>query len=143
MFICNHFGWNETNILGVERTPRYHDYIWIYMFQYLIDMMCDNWIICSYVTILVEIKPKVLEIERKSRYHGYICIYILQYDWIDMICDMPEWWVHTQFIWLKWNSSIGDWKEIKVPVLHMNLCAFNMTTEMKLVWVKWSMYDRN
>ena len=93
MFICNHFGWNETS---------------------------------------------VLRIERKLRYHGYICIYILQNNWIDdMICDMSEWWVQLKFIWLKWNQSTRDWKEIRVLGLHMNLCGM---TAMKSIWVKWTMF---
>jgi len=27
---CNHFGWNETDVLGVERKSRYHGYIYTY-----------------------------------------------------------------------------------------------------------------
>jgi len=39
--VCNHFGWNETSVLGVERKPRYHGYIYLYMLQYNeIDVLC-------------------------------------------------------------------------------------------------------
>jgi len=39
--VCNHFGWNETSVLGVERKPRYHGYICLYMLQYdEIDVLC-------------------------------------------------------------------------------------------------------
>jgi len=31
--ICNHFGWNETSVLGVEKKSRYHYYICTYKFQ--------------------------------------------------------------------------------------------------------------
>ena len=74
--VCNHFGWNETSVLGVERKPRYH---------------------------------------------GYICLYMLQYDEIDLYV----WWLSYRLVcnsfWLKWNQCTEDWKEIKVPWLHMHL----------------------
>ena len=39
--VCNHFGWNETSVLGVERKPRYHGYICLYLLQYdEIDVLC-------------------------------------------------------------------------------------------------------
>jgi len=41
ILICNHFGWNETIVLEVERKSRYHGYIYIYMLQYdWIDVLC-------------------------------------------------------------------------------------------------------
>jgi len=55
---------------------------------------------------------------------------------------MTKWWIHIQFIWLKWNQSTRDWKEIKVSGLYIIFCAFKMT-KMKSVWVKWNMYDWN
>ena len=73
MFICNHFGWNETSILGIERKSRYHGYICLYMLQYWIGMMCDDWIICSYVTILVEMKPVYLGLKGNQ---GTIVTYV-------------------------------------------------------------------
>jgi len=39
--VCNHFGWNETSVLGVKRKPRYDGYICLYMLQYdEIDVLC-------------------------------------------------------------------------------------------------------
>ena len=117
--------------MRVKRKPMYHDYICIYMFQYdWIDMMCDGWIIYSYVTILVEMKSVYWGFERKTRYYDYICIYMLQYDWIDMMCDgwiicsyvtilvemklvywefMFPWCMNDVYI-----CNLYDWNEIKV-----------------------------
>jgi len=49
--VCNQYGWNETNVLGIERKPGYHGYIQLYASVWL------NWVIGSYVIILVELKP--------------------------------------------------------------------------------------
>ena len=133
MFMCNHFGWNETNVLEIERKSRYHGYICLYM---LIELI---W--CVMTELYVHINHFGWRIERKSRYHGYICIYMLQTNWIDMICHMSEWGVHMQFIWLKWNQSTVDWiKNQDTRITYEFMCG---TTEMKSVWVKWSMYEWN
>ena len=56
--VCNHYGWNETSVLGVERKPRYHGYIHLYASVWLNwGGTCDDWVIGSYVIILVEMKP--------------------------------------------------------------------------------------
>ena len=39
--VCNHFGWNETSVLRVERKPMYHGYICLSMLLYDgIDVLC-------------------------------------------------------------------------------------------------------
>jgi len=56
---CNHYGWNETSILEVERKSRYTmvTYIYIYALVWLNWYgMCDDWVIGSYVIILVGVK---------------------------------------------------------------------------------------
>ena len=35
--VCNHFGWNETSILKIERKSRYHDYTCTYMIVVMIE----------------------------------------------------------------------------------------------------------
>jgi len=56
--VCNHYGWNETSVLEVERKPMYHGYINLYASIWLNRCgTCDDWVIGSYVIILVEMKP--------------------------------------------------------------------------------------
>jgi len=48
MLICNHFGWNETNILKVEKKSRYHGYICTYKLKNgwdnMIIIMTEWWV---------------------------------------------------------------------------------------------------
>jgi len=41
--ICNHFGWNETSVLGLESKSRYHGYICLYILQYDWIDVCYVW----------------------------------------------------------------------------------------------------
>jgi len=46
--ICNHFGWNETSVLGVQRKSRYHDYMCTYILQNgwndMVIVMTEWWV---------------------------------------------------------------------------------------------------
>ena len=46
--ICNHFGWNETSVMGIERKSRYHSYICTYKLQNgwddMIIVMTEWWV---------------------------------------------------------------------------------------------------
>jgi len=56
--VCNYYGWNETSVLGVERKPRYYGYIHLHGLVWLNwCSIWDDWVIGSYVIILVEMKP--------------------------------------------------------------------------------------
>ena len=58
IIVCNHYGWNETSVLGVERKPMYYGYIHLHASVWLNwCSICDGWVIGSYVIILVEMKP--------------------------------------------------------------------------------------
>ena len=102
--VCNHFGWNETSVLGVERKPRYHGYICLYMLQYdEIDVLCW-WLIYRLVcNHFGWNETSVLRVERKPRYHGYICLYMLQYDEINVLC----WWLIYRLVCnhFGWNET--------------------------------------
>jgi len=102
--ICNHYGWNESSILRVERKSRYHVTYTFICFN-MIVLMCYVWWL-SYRIIYNHFgwnETSVLGVERKSRYHGYICIYKFQNGWNDMIIVMTEWRVYMQSFWLKWD----------------------------------------
>jgi len=96
MFLCNHFGWNETRVLRIKRKSRYHSYICIYVLQYgWNEMTCvclnDEYICNSYDWN----KIRVMRIEKKSRYWGLhmnLCAF--------EITEMKS-------VWEKW--SMYDW----------------------------------
>jgi len=102
---CNHYGWNETSILEVERKSRYHGYIYIYICFSVIELIWYVWwlsyrLICNHFGWS---ETSVLEVERKSRYHGYICTYKLQNCWNDMIIS----WLNDESICNRfdWNNT--------------------------------------
>jgi len=51
-----------------------------------------------------------------------------------------EWMMSMQFIWLKWNKSIEEWKEIKITETTYEFIWYDWNESL---WVKWSMYDWN
>jgi len=87
--------------------------------------MCDDWIICSYVTILVEMKPeyRVLKGNQGTMVHMHLYASVL--NWYDV------WWLNYMFITILVEMKLEDWNEIKVSWLHIHLHV--------LVWLTW--YD--
>jgi len=124
MFICNHFGWNETRVLGIKKN---HGTICIYMLHYdWIDMICDDWIKCSYVTILVEMKLECQDWKKiKVPMYLYASIWL---NWYDM------WWLNYMFI-----CHHFGWNEIRLLRIerksryHVYICiiCFSM---IELIW---------
>jgi len=130
MFICNHFGWNKTGVLRIERKSRYHNYTCLYMLQCWIDMMCDNWIICSYVTILVEMKSVYQGLRGNQ---GTMVTYVfIWFRTIELIWYVI--WVNDEYI-----CNSYDWNKIRILGIEKKL-GYRDYIWIYVVWLKWSQY---
>jgi len=79
--ICNHYGWNETSVLGVERKPRYHGYIHLHALVWLNwYSICDDRVIDSYVIVLVEMNWGLKGNQSIIVTHAPISFRMVEYD---------------------------------------------------------------
>jgi len=123
--VCNHYGWNETNVLGVERKPRYHGYIQLYASVWLNWWgMCDDWVILSYVIILVEMKPVYWGLKANQCtmvIHAPISFRMVEMIWLllwlndESICNHFDW-NEIKVFGIERKSRYGDWKWIIMKV---------------------------
>jgi len=108
--ICNHYAWNETSVLEVERKSRYHGYICIYV---LIELMYYVWwlsyrLICNYFGWN---ESSVIWIERNQ---GTVVTFTpISFKMVEII------WL---LLWLNDESICNhfDWNEIKVLGIERN-----------------------
>ena len=99
--VCNHYGWNETSVLGVERKSRYHDYTctyklqngWIWLLLWLNDECICNHFDWNEI--------RVLGIERKSRDWKEIKVRWLQMDHY----EVNEFEIKYESLWLNVKLS--------------------------------------
>jgi len=113
-------------------------YIYIYIYGCTSLNWYDDLIICSYTTILVEMKPMYWDWKEIKVPWLHMYLYDSeQLNWYDM---WYEWMMNTYI-----NSY--DWNEIRVLEIKKKSrywdCIWIYVVWLKLVWVKWSMYDWN